>query len=212
MSNAIFPIPPGNASGASRGWPIIKYPSFNTVVETPAANRGETTISTTPYPIWLFEMTFPKLNSNFNDPTGYLAKVAGFFIQMRGQACSWLYDDTKDNTIAASAPASFGLGDGATKAFQITRPIGGGVDIIQNLNGAPSIYVGGVLKTTGTDYSIDTLGVITFTTAPALNAVLAWSGKYYFRCRFTKDATDQLTNIFTDYWTLQQLDWKSVII
>jgi hypothetical protein len=212
MSNSIFPIPPGNISGGSRGWPINKYPEFDTIVETPAAKRGETLISKTPYAVWIFQMTFPKLNSNFNDQTGYLAKVAGFFMQMKGQASTWLYDDPFDNTIAAAAPASFGLGDGSTKAFQLSRPIGGYADIIQNLNGAASIYVGGVLKTAGTDYSIDSLGVITFTAAPALNAVLAWSGKYYFRCRFTKDAPDQLQNVFTNYWTLKQLDWKSVIV
>jgi hypothetical protein len=212
MSNSIFPIPPGNISGGSRGWPIGKYTVFDTIVETPAAIRGETLISKTPYAIWMFEMTFPRLNSTFNDQTGYLNKVAGFFMQMRGQASTWLYDDATDNTIPASAPASFGLGDASTKAFQLTRPIAGGADIIQNLNGAASIYVGGVLKTAGTDYSIDSLGVVTFTAAPALNAVLAWSGKYYFRCRFTKDAADQLKMVFTNYWTLSQLEWKSVII
>jgi hypothetical protein len=210
MSQAIFPtlaLPKG-----SRGWPIDKYPTFSTIVETPAALRGETAISKTPYPIWQFTMTFPKLDSNFNDPTGYLNQVAGFFMQMRGQARSWLYDDPADNTIPSTAPASFGLGDGSTKAFQLTRPIAGGIDIIQNLNGAPKIFIAGVQKTTGADYSIDSLGVITFTTAPALNAVLAWSGKYYFRCRFLKDALDQLSNVMTNYWTIQQLDWKSVIV
>lgn len=210
MSNLVFPIP--TLPAGSRGWPINKYPSFNTIVETPAAQRGETMISTTPYPIWQFQMTFPKISGTFNDPTSYLAQLTGFFIKVKGQAATWLYDDNVDNTISASAPASFGLGDGVTKTFQITRPIAGGQDIIQNINGVPSIYIAGVLKTAGTDYSVDTLGVITFTAAPALNAVLAWSGKYYFRCRFTKDATDQLSNIFTNYWTLQQLDWKSVII
>src|ERR1700681_3058488 len=115
MSNSIFPIPPGN-SGGSRGWPICKYPEFSTIVETPAAIRGETAISKTPYCIWQFQMTFPKLDGTFNDSTKYLAKVAGFFMQMRGQASTWLYDDTTDNTIAAGAPATFALGDGATKA------------------------------------------------------------------------------------------------
>jgi hypothetical protein len=212
MSNSIFPIPPGNISGGSRGWPIGKYAEFATIVETPAAIRGETLISTTPYAIWQFDMTFPKLNSTFNDQTGYLAKVAGFFMQMGGQARTWLYDDATDNTIPAGAPATFALGDGATKAFQLTRPIGGYADIIQNLNGAASIYLAGVLKTAGTDYSIDSLGVVTFVVAPGLNVVVAWSGKYYFRCRFTKDACDQLSMVFTNYWTLKQLGWKSVII
>jgi hypothetical protein len=209
MSNAIFPIPV--LPKGSRGWPIGKYPTFATILETPASLRGETGISKAVYPIWFFDMTFPKLDGSFNDPTCYLSKVAGFFSQMRGSARTWLYDDPADNTILDSAPATFAVGDGSTRAFQITRPISGGIDIVQNLNGAPKIYVAGVLKTTGTDYSINSLGVIMFTAPPPLNAVIAWSGKYYFRCRFTKDAMDQLQNVMTNYWTLSQLEWKSVI-
>lgn len=196
----------------SRGWPIIKYPVFSTIVQTPAAMQGETRISKAPFCVWEFQMTFPLLKGTFNDQTSYLAKVAGFFMQMKGQGASWLYDDTvtPDNTIPSSAPVPFGLGDGATKVFQLTRPIGNYQDIIQNLNGAPSIYIAGVLQTSG--YSVDAKGVVTFTAAPALNAVLSWSGKYYFRCRFTTDKLDQLSHVFTSQWKLAQVNWTSLII
>lgn len=214
MSNAIFPIPPGNASGAARGWPIKKRPLFpKSIIQTPTNEVGETRIATAIYGIWQFDMTFPKLNSSFNDPTGYLAKVAGFFMSMQGAANSWLYDSAvdNDNTILASAPAQFGVGDGATKAFQLVRPIGDYQDIIQNLNGTTSIYDAGILLTSG--FSIDAKGVVSFTVAPTAGHVLSWSGKYYYRCRFLKDdGLDSLTNVFTNYWTLAQLEWKSIIL
>jgi hypothetical protein len=213
MSNSVFPIPPGNASGAARGWPIKKWPVLpDTIVQTPTNQVGETRIATAIYAYWQFDMTFPKLNSNFNDPTGYLAKVAGFFLSMQGQANSWLYDDTTDNTIPSTSPVQFGVGDGVTKVFQLVRPIGDYQDLIQNLNGTPVIYDAGTPLGAGAGYSIDAKGVVSFAAAPLANHVLSWSGKYYFRCRFLKDAVDSLQNVFTNYWTLNQLEWKSIIL
>lgn len=207
MSNSIFPMPV--LPSGSRGWPINKYPLFNTLVQTPVAFIGETRIGKAPFCRWQFEMTFPLLKGSFNDPTSSLATVMGFYMQMGGQAASWLYDDPYDNTILSSAPATFGIGDGITTAFQISRPIGAYADIIQNFNGAPSIYKAGSLQVSG--YSIDTRGNITFTSPPALNAVLAWSGKFFFRCRFLKDMADQLKMVSPNSWNLPQFDWISVI-
>lgn len=209
MSNSIFPMPV--LPGGSRGWPINKYPLFpKTLVQTPASERGETRISKSSYCRWQFDMTFPMLKGTFNDATSYLAKVMGFYMQMQGQAASWLYDDPYDNTITSAAPATFGQGDGVTKVFQLSRPIGSYADIIQNVNGVASIYIAGVVQVSG--FSIDSLGVVTFTAAPAVNAVLAWSGKYFFRCRFLKDSTDQLKMISPNFWNLTQLEWISLII
>ncbi|MFL6314812.1 MAG: DUF2460 domain-containing protein [Terriglobales bacterium] len=215
MSNAIFPIPPGNVSGAARGWPIKKWPIFPpTIEQTPTNQVGETRIATGIYAYWQFEMTFPKLNSTFNDPTGYLAKTVGFFLSMQGKANSWLYDSSvdNDNTIPASAPVQFGVGDGVSTKFQITRPIGDYQDIIQNLNGTPVIYDAGTPLGAGVGYSIDAKGVVSFTVAPTSGHVLSWSGKYYFRCRFLKDGMDALEHVFPNYWTMKQLEWKSIIL
>lgn len=365
MSNAIFPIP-AQANG-SRGWPIGKYPVFNTLTQTPASRRGETRISTTPYCTWEFSMTFPYVPGTFNDSTSYLNQVAGFFMSMQGSANSFLYDDPQDNTI--SSPVSFGTGDGSTTAFQLSRPIGNYSDIIQNVNGTPTLYMNGtnittrnlipdsdgtsgtwtgdvllIFSSTGgavtggqwtytgtgstssfrakfstpinvvpnaqytlsgyidashvtsiagggnacflledttthttfaqaaqsigtngrvsvtftmpsttsqvlvlmdtnnctvasgqplvfsnpqleigstatayqstnqTGYSISSLGVVTFTTAPAVNAALAWTGKYYFRCRFKNDDLSELKEISKNFWTIGQLEWVSVIL
>jgi hypothetical protein len=206
MSNFIFPIPALPAG--SRGWPISKYPSLNTITQTPISRRGETRISTTPYCTWEFEMTFPYVPGTFNDQTSYLNQVVGFFMSMQGSANSWLYDDPRDNTI--SSPVTFGTGDGSTTAFQLSRPIGNAADIIQNLNGVPKIYVNGVLQTSG--YTVSSLGVVAFASAPTVGASLAWTGKYYFRCRFKNDDLSELKEIFTNFWQIGQLQWQSVIL
>lgn len=38
-----------------------------------------------------------------------------------------------------------------------------------------------------TDYTLSTSGLVTFSTAPLANAVLTWSGSYYWRVRFKQD-------------------------
>jgi hypothetical protein len=85
----------------------------------------------------------------------------------------------------------FGTGDGTTTTFQLTRTIGGVAtgyaEPMQNINGAPTIFVNGVKKTVTTDYTVGSTGIVTFTSAPANNAVLSWSGKFYFYVRFADD-------------------------
>jgi hypothetical protein len=144
VSNSIFPIPA--LPSGSRGWDIGKYPVFNTIIQTPISRRGETRISTTPYCTWDFQMTFPYVKGTFNDSTSYLNQIAGFYMQMQGAANSWLYDDPQDNTI--TTPVTFGTGDGVTTSFQLSRPIGSYADIIQNLNGTPSLFLNGTNITT----------------------------------------------------------------
>jgi uncharacterized protein (TIGR02217 family) len=135
----------------------------------------------------------------------------GVIFGMRGRADTFLFEDPWDKTVVK---APFGIGDGVTTAFQLARAIGGAFagDIIQNLNGVPQIYVNNVLKTVTTDYTIDSFGVITFTTAPANNASLTWSGNFYFRCRFTDDAQSNFRMIAPDMWDCSQISWESVIL
>lgn len=56
--------------------------------------------------------------------------------------------------------------------------LGDGFDPVYALSGSPSIYVAGVLKTVGTDYTLSTTGLVTFTVAPASGAALTWSGSF----------------------------------
>ncbi len=41
-----------------------------------------------------------------------------------------------------------------------------------------------------TGWSIGSTGIVTFNDAPAVSAVLTWTGSYYFQCRFSKGTED----------------------
>jgi hypothetical protein len=77
------------------------------------------------------------------------------------------------------------------------------------LNGAPSIYVGGTLKTVTTDYTIDSRGMVTFASAPAGAAALTWTGAFYWEVRFENDTTD-FKNFANSLWAVNSLPFASV--
>jgi hypothetical protein len=165
------------AGTGALGWGLSKYMEFNTVEQRTGSFRDSTYIAQAPYPIWHFEFNVPFLRGRLSDPTSAVSIVMGVIAAMKGRADTFLFDVPNDRTVHR---AQFGTGDGTTTAFQITRPIGGAAqaDIIQNFNGAPQIFINGTLQTSG--YTIDSFGAITFSTAPAANAVLVWSGNFYF--------------------------------
>jgi uncharacterized protein (TIGR02217 family) len=136
-----------------------------------------------------------------------VALMLGTFMATAGGANLFLFPDPQDNTVTQ---AQFGVGDGVSTSFQLSRNIYGAVDIIQNVNGVPSIYVEGVLTIPA---SISLTGVVTFTTAPIAGAVLTWSGRYYYLCRFDEDTLDS-TRSFTinsgiDQWMIQGVKFSS---
>jgi hypothetical protein len=207
MSNALLSFP--QAGTGAFGWNFSKYMEFNTVEQRTGSFRGSTYIAQAPYPIWHFDFNVPYLRGRLSDPTSAVSIVMGVIASTKGRTDTFLFEDPNDRCVRL---AQFGTGDAATKAFQITRPIGGAAnaDIIQNFNGSPQIFINGALQSSG--YSIDSFGVITFTSAPAVNAVLAWSGNFYFRCRFTDDANSNFRMIAPDVWDCSQLAWESVIL
>lgn len=211
MSNLVFPNLTSPQGGVTKGFPFKKWPEFNTLLDTPGSNRGEFTTSLTPYPIWNFELDVPYLSGNLNDPNSALAQAVGFWTAMRGKYDTFLFNDLSDNIITQAT--QFGVGDGSTTAFWLSRQIGNlGVDAIQNLNGNPKIYINNVLKTITTDYTISSTGVVTFTSAPAANAILTWTGSFYFRCRFKDDALQDLQMDAPGIWSCKTFSFHTVIL
>jgi|SRR6185437_1541726 len=204
MSSLVFPTA---TSGLGIGWPVRKTPQYSTIVQTPVSRRGEVRLAQQVYPQWLFELDLTYLKGDFSQPTSALGVLAGFFAAVQGKAQDWLYQDPYDNAVTA---AQFGTGDGATTTFQLLRPLATSApDIVQNLNGTPTIYVAG---TPVTPASIGATGLVTFTTAPASGAALTWTGGFYFRCRFDDDSLGQLQENFFQIWDLQSLKFRSVIL
>lgn len=213
MSNAIFPdINPG-----SNGWlyklPMNVTPQFRTLVQRPANNRGVLRISTTPFPIFTFNLELPYIFGRPTDINNGYQQIIGFYGQMLGQADDWLFSWPGNNTIVT--PNVFGIGDGLTKQFFLTKKVGGMLELIQNfVTDSPVIYVGGSVVNT---WSIDQSGLLTFATAPSIGLQLAWSGSFYYRCRFLEDSLQDLQLIRAgdgqpDMWNLKSLKFESILL
>ena len=110
----------------------------------------------------------------------------------------------------------FGTGDGETTQFQLTRTIGGTAtgfaEQIKNLNagtGTPIVWINGVQQASSA-YSVNSLGLVTFNSAPADGAYLTWSGKFYFYVRFNDDSLD-LDEMMAGLYGIDGLKLRSLL-
>lgn len=105
----------------------------------------------------------------------------------------------------------FGTGDGTSTSFQLVRWMGelrdGIAEPMQNLNGLPVIWVGGIQSTP----TINANGIVTFASPPARNAVLSWAGKFYVACRFLSDNADIFEEFAYSLYAAQKIDLISVL-
>jgi uncharacterized protein (TIGR02217 family) len=194
MGNAVLPVLAGLT------WDIGTASQFNTKVHR-AVSGYEVRAAYMNYPLWTFKLKYDLLRDDVAN--NELKTLLGFFNSRQGQFDSFLYSNPADNAVSAQ---QFGIGTGAQTAFQLTRPYGGYVEPAQNLNGAASIYVGGVLKTLTTDYTISATGMVTFVTAPASSASISWTGAFYYRCRFLSDMMD-LNQFMSLRYNLNKLEF-----
>jgi hypothetical protein len=97
----------------------------------------------------------------------------------------------------------FGTGDGATRTFQLSRTLGGFVEPVLNVGTVTGITANGTPVASGA-YSVGSTGIVTFTTAPANSAALAWTGVYYYRCRFDQDIAE-MEEFMKRFYTLKTL-------
>lgn len=202
MGNAVYPVLPGLAL------PVGRKPSFKTQAQRSVSGR-ELRATMQQYPLVTFSLNYEFLRDTAVTPE--VDTLIGFFMARRASFDSFLFSDPDDNAVTAM---SFGAGDGSTKVFQLSRAFGAGgftfVEPVQNLNGAPSIYVGGVLKNAGTDYTISSTGLVTFSSAPANAVALTWTGGYYYRCRFLQDELD-LSRFLQGLWEAKKVEFIGAI-
>lgn len=188
------------------GFGIKKTQRFNTIAQLTAAEQGSVYIPAMTYPAWDFVLTVPQITGRMDDPTSPLAQLNGLFNICKGRAGTFLLQDPDDFQVLSY---QFGTGDGTSQTFQLTRPIGAGSDIVQNVNGTPIISVNG---TPTLAFAIDTRGVVTFNVAPTAAAVLTWTGTFDFRVKFSTDSLADLTEFFSDRWSINTLGLVSVIL
>lgn len=196
-----------------------KTPTYRTLVQMPVSMRGEIRASLQPYPIWMIEYVVNYARGAEQISNSVYQFLIGFIMSMGGQFSDFLYLDPNDNTVINALVA---IGDGATTGFQLTRPIGMGIDIVQNIMTVASytppdpyqpfaLFVNETAQTEGTDYTMGYAGFLTFTAPPANGAIITWTGSYYYRLRFDEDSMEFLQD-FQQIWNVQSIKLKSVIL
>lgn len=194
MSSAIYPIGlPGMTLDSTVS------PRFSTKIQSSVSGR-ETRAAFMAYPLWDITLAYEFLRSN----VAYreLDTLAGFFLQMRGALDSFLLTVPNDNSVSEM---QFGIGDGLTKTYQLTRTRGangfGFTEPCQNIASISGVKIAGVATT---DYTLGSTGLVTFATAPAAGTALTWSGSFYYRCRFVDDTAD-FDRFMNDLWKLGKI-------
>lgn len=88
----------------------------------------------------------------------------------------------------------------------------GAPELIQNFNGLSQYFVNGTLQTFGTAYTLSGTGLVTFLPGhiPAANAVITWTGSFYYRCRFDEDEVVWAKFMTVGLWTVKKLMFTSV--
>jgi uncharacterized protein (TIGR02217 family) len=198
MSNQVFPTLPGLS------WSIVKAPEWSTRIQKSVSGK-ELRAALMAYPIYKITLPYEFLRAS----TAYaeLQTLMGFFNARQGSFDSFLFTDTTDSSVTNE---SFGTGNGVTTAFQLIRAYGGFTEPVMNLNGLPVIKKAGTTMVSGSDYTIDAFGMVTFATPPASAAALTWTGTYYYRCRFDNDSSD-FENFMYQLWTLKKLTLRGCL-
>lgn len=198
MSNLIYPTLPGITLEVKR------TPMHKTLLRESASGL-ESRATYQAYPKYLISLKYEVLRA------GLLAekqKLEGFFNARQGSFDDFLFLDTKDN---ACKDQQFGIGDGSTKTFRLSRALvaGGLQEPISALLNAPVIKHNGAVQGTGS-YTVDQFaGKITYTTAPAIGVALTWGGQYYWRVRFLRDDIE-FQQFLWDLWKLDKVELQTV--
>jgi hypothetical protein len=185
---------------------LHKNPSFNTVRQKGPAgiNAG---IALKPFPTWDFQFSLENIQGHEQDKQTAVAQFLGTFMATAGGAGTFLFTDQQDNTVTN---AQFGIADGKSISFQLSRNIFGAVDIIQNVVGTPTIRLNGSLSVPA---SISPSGIVTITEVPDAGVVLTWSGSFRYLCRFSEDTVDAVRtmtiNNGIDTWTMSGIKFSS---
>src|SRR5712664_3102234 len=108
MGQAIFPVLAGLM------WDVVKSPRWNTKVQSSVSGK-ETRIQFQSAPIYKWQLKYELLRASALQE---LQTLIGFFNARQGRFDSFLFSDPSDNAVTAHG---FGVGDGATTAFQLQR-------------------------------------------------------------------------------------------
>jgi hypothetical protein len=204
---AAAPTPPGAGSYpilptlTSQGWSVHYKPRFVTRT-SPKASGRESRLSLMASPLWDIELTFDVLRSDANLE---LQSLIAFLLQQQGMEAPFLI--APPGNLGIFTAAQLGVGDGVTKAFILSRMIGGYAERVQALMAAPVVYQNGIATSA---FAVSILpATITFTMAPASGVVLTADFSAAHVARFSDD-TEDLEQFMSNFWTSKTLRIETV--
>lgn len=190
-------------------YPVGKKPQWTTDVYQSTTGK-RTTNGRMIYPLYDYELAYTVLRSDIVNKE--FQTLLAFFNLVGGQRDAWQFPDPDDG-VATAQP--FGTGDGTTATFQLARTITGlgGLawsDPVFAPTAVTTVFVNGVAATPVTDYSVSTLGLVTFTGGhiPAAAAALTWTGTYNWWVRFVQDSAE-LSKFLNNFWELKKIAFTS---
>ena len=198
MTNLILP--------QFQGWSYNKTitPIWNTQTYESESGR-ETRIPKWKFPRYEIKLNFNFMTDNTTQGTldkGDIERLQGFFNAVGGSFEDFLYFDDTENSVENQ---TFGVGDGQTTKFQLVRNHPYWAEPVNGINEKPKIFVNGE----EVECEVDAYGVVTFEEPPEADAILSWSGLYYFRVRFSEDQID-LGRTWCGLWEGIELSMKTV--
>lgn len=177
-------------------WGCKASPSFSTAIARAATGR-EVAFPLQSSVLWDFDLSYEFLRGNNSVQQAPTAPaysdfdtIAGFFCQVQGRAQTFLFPYslyTRNPNDGVLNGQKIGTGNGSAVSFQVTRSYGGYNEPLQSPT-VTAVMVNGTVVSSST-YSI-TNGLITFTSAPANNAIITINGVWQYACRFTDDDLD----------------------
>jgi uncharacterized protein (TIGR02217 family) len=196
----------------------VREPNWATGIQT-AVSKKESRLAYMQYPVYRFELTYELLR-DYVTPSD-LRALWGLFSAMQGRFDTFLYSDPTFNTVTDEkfgwawdgAGGGGTLCDGSRSVFQLIanyqNPAGPGLpDLIQNLNGTPTIKDNGIVVAPA-NYTINGQGVVSFAPTPLAGHTLTWSGGFYYRCRFENDNMS-LTQFMNKFWKSKTVSFQSI--
>lgn len=208
-------------------YPVLKGLGFNWIKRIIGGNTGvakaasgrESRINYWTYPSWEWDLTYPDYlpDAPANGTTASdLKDLMGFCAANYGSFRAFPFLDPDDNSVSLQLinngtgvdstfllVKSYGLG-----AFIGTEPIG-----FLNQSFPFNVYVNGVLKTLGVDYTVNVslpyTQTITFASPPGAGLPITVDMHYYYMARI-KDDSNEFEKFMDKFWSMKKITLMSL--
>ncbi len=132
------------------------------------------------------ELTYDSLSSKLADYE--LQTIAGFFEQMSGAATPFWFSPLG---LAGLRAEHFGVGDGATTTFPVSRSYGAYTEVVLGVSDMTAVYLAGIVQPTSAwTLTSGYAPTIVFAQPPPTGAPITADFSALWLCRFAEDASD----------------------